>query len=455
MRNPMICPGLTRRDYLRLTTAGVLGGSVSGWLGQLAAATAADPQRKRACILLWMNGGPSQMDTFDLKPGHANGGPCKEIDTAAPGLRFTENLPLLAKHADRLAVVRSMSTKEADHGRATYLLRTGRVPGGPIQYPAFGAVVAKELEAANAELPGFVSVSPFRAFNAAAYGSGFLGPRYAPLVVGEDGNRLVVQQRDQANELDRRLRVQDLDLPEDVDARRASARIGLLDEMEDDFLADRAGSSAQSHQTAYRRAVTLMNSKAVKAFDLSEEPAALRESYGRNLFGQGCLLARRLVEQGVPFVEVTLAGVPQANVPGWDTHQNNFAGVKSLCGVLDPAWSTLMSDLKTRGLLDTTLIVWMGEFGRTPKINGQNGRDHWANAWSTVLAGGGIKGGQAIGKTSADGMEITERPVSVPDFLATVSQALGIDPRKQNDSNVGRPIRVVDPNAQAIKEVLA
>ncbi len=455
MRDAMIYPGLTRRDYLRLATAGVLGGSVSGWLSRLAAATADDPQRKRACILLWMNGGPSQMDTFDLKPGHANGGPIKEIDTPALGLRFSEHLPRLAQHADRLAVVRSMSTKEADHGRATYLLHTGRAPGGPIQYPAFGAVVARELESATAELPGFVSVAPQRGFNPAAYGPGFLGPQYAPLVVGEDGNGFVVQQPGPGNDVERQLRVQDLDLPQGVAASRAAARVHLLDEMEDDFQAERASASARSHQTAYRRAVTLMNSKAVKAFNLSEETAALRDAYGRNLFGQGCLLARRLVERGVPFVEVTLAGVPQANVPGWDTHQNNFAAVKSLCGVLDPAWATLMTDLKARGLLDSTLIVWMGEFGRTPKINGQNGRDHWANSWSTVLAGGGIKGGQAVGKTSADGMEVSERPVSVPDFLATVSMALGIDPRKQNDSNVGRPIRLVEPNAQPLKEVLA
>jgi hypothetical protein len=455
MRNPMIQPDLTRRDYLRLSTAGVLGGSMSGWLGRLAAATAADPKRKRACILLWMNGGPSQMETFDVKQGHANGGASKEIDTNVAGLRISENLPQLAKLADRLALVRSMSTKEADHGRATFFLRTGRVPGGPVQYPAFGAVVAKELESATAELPGFVSVSPARGFNPAAYGPGFLGPRYAPLVVGEDGNRFIVQRPGDGNDVERQLRVQDLDLPADVDASRAGPRIELLDQMEDDFLADRSGSSAQSHQTAYRRAVTLMHSKAVKAFDLSEEKATLRDAYGRNLFGQGCLLARRLVEQGVPFVEVTLAGVPQGNVPGWDTHQDNFNSVKKLCEVLDPAWSTLMTDLKDRGLLDTTLIVWMGEFGRTPKINGQNGRDHWANSWSTVLAGGGIKGGQVVGKTSADGMEIADRPVTVPDLLATVTMALGMDPRKQNDSNVGRPIRLVEPTAEPIKEVLA
>src|SRR5262249_23266551 len=178
------------------------------------------------------------------------------------------------------------------------------------------------------------------------------------------------------------------------------------------------------------------------------EPAEVREAYGRNRFGQGCLLARRLVERGVPFVEVTLGGV---NSIGWDTHADNFQGVKTLSQTLDPAWSTLMSELKARGLLDSTVIVWMGEFGRPPKIHNNTGRDHYPNAWSTVLAGA-IRGGQVVGRTSADGTTVEERPVTVPDLLATVCRGLGIDPMKQNISNVGRPIRVVDPAARPIEE---
>jgi len=200
--------------------------------------------------------------------------------------------------------------------------------------------------------------------------------------------------------------------------------------------------------------VTLMHSTATRAFNLDEEQKQLRDRYGRNLFGQGCLLARRLIERGVPFVEVSLATVGNLAL-GWDTHINNFDAVRRLSEVLDPAWSTLMEDLKVRGLLDSTLIVWMGEFGRTPKINGQTGRDHWANSWSAVLAGGGIRGGQVIGKTSDDGMEVKERPVGVEDFLGTVATAVGIDISKQNNSNVGRPIRIVEPTAKPIKEVLA
>jgi hypothetical protein len=447
-------PRLSRRDWLKLSACGVTGFSLSGWFGRLAEAAAPLPARKRSCILLWMNGGPSQMDTFDLKPGHKNGGEFKEIATAVPGIKISEHLPKVAQQMKRMALIRSMNTREADHSRGTYLMRTGRVPGGPIQYPAFGSVVAHELERAEAELPGFVSVGAFRFLNAAAYGPGFLGPRYAPLVVGENGGGFVVVQGAQQDAA-RALRVQDLDAPSDVNRTRADGRLRLLGELEDDFLAGRPGPATLGHRTAYQRAVAMMRSPAVKAFDLSDEKKELRDRYGQNLFGQGCLLARRLIEKGVPFVEVTLSNAPGAGGIGWDTHQNNFQAVKSLSGVLDAGWSTLMTDLADRGLLDNTLIVWMGEFGRTPKINGSNGRDHWASSWTTVLAGGGIKGGQVVGKTSPDGMEVAERPVTVVDLLSTVTMALGLDPKKTNMSNVGRPIRLVDAGATPIKEVLA
>jgi hypothetical protein len=446
-------PRLSRREWLKLSTAGVVGYSLSGWLGSLAADTAKHPQRKRACILLWMNGGPSQMDTFDLKPGHENGGTFKEIATKVPGIKISEHLPKLAQHMDRMAIVRSMKTKEADHGRATYQMRTGHLPGGPVQYPTLGSLLSREMEQPGAELPNFVSIAPYRFFSPAAYGPGFLGPQYAPLVVGEGQQSLIAIPGQQSN-YEESLKVQDIDLPDEVGADRSAARIRLLEEMQKDFLVKRSAVPSESHRSAYQRAVTMMRSTATKAFNLDEEPKELRDRYGRSLFGQGCLLARRLIERGVPFVEVSLATANNL-VLGWDTHINNFDGVRSLSRVLDPAWATLMDDLKAKGLLDTTLVVWMGEFGRTPKINGNQGRDHWANSWSTVLAGGGIKGGQVIGKTSADGTTVEERPVSVEDFLVTIALALGIDPTKQNRSNVGRPIRIVEPTAKPIKEVLA
>jgi hypothetical protein len=446
VRSPLI----SRRDWLRLSTAGVLGTSLSGWLEALAADTADHPERRRACILLWMNGGPSQLDTFDLKPGHANGGPFKEIATSVPGIRISQHLPRLARFMDRMAIVRSMSTKEGDHGRATFLLHTGYLPQGSIQFPPLGSLVAKELGSERSALPNFVSIAPYRDFSQAAYGSGFLGPQYAPLVVGDRTQMPGQQQRPDSYE--QALKVEDLATPDEVSAAQAGARIGLLGDLERDFVARHPGTGPRSHQTAYDRAVRLMRTAASKAFHLDQESPALRDAYGRNLFGQGCLLARRLVERGVPFVEVTLG---DANgTAGWDTHQQNFDIVQRLSQVLDPAWATLMEDLRSRGLLDTTLIVWMGEFGRTPQINQSAGRDHYPNAWSTVLAGGGIRGGQVIGRTSADGTTVEERPVSVPDLLATVCQALGIDPLKPNMSNVGRPIRIVDKEAHPLQEIL-
>ena len=439
---------LSRRDWFQLMAAGVAGFSSSGWLETLADDAATHPQRKRSCILLWMNGGPSQMDTFDLKPGHANGGPFQEIDTSVSGIRISEHLPRLANVMEHLVLVRSMSTREGDHGRATHLLRTGYLPQGPIRYPTIGSLVAKELGSEGSELPNFVSIAPFRFTNQAAYSPGFLGPQHGPLVVGENGFN------PGPNGIEQSLKVQDLVLPPEVNQAQAEARLEILGSLERDFLKRQTGPSTVSHRGAYERAVRMMRSPASRAFNIEDEPVTVRDAYGRTQFGQGCLLARRLVECGVPFVEVTLNGL-QGQPVGWDTHQGNFPAVEQLSKVLDPAWATLVQDLKSRGLLDSTLIVWMGEFGRTPRINARQGRDHYPAAWSTVLAGGGIHGGQVIGRTSPDGGSVQDRPVSVPDFLATICLALGIDPMKQNMDDIGRPIRIVDKSAQPIREILA
>lgn len=444
-------PRLSRREWLKLAAAGVSLGASSSWLQTLAADAANNPQRKRACILLWMSGGPSQMDTFDLKPGHANGGPYKPTATAVPGIQISEHLPQIAKHMDKMVLVRSMSTKEGDHGRATFLLRTGYLPQGPIAYPPLGALVANQLAGEELDLPSFVSVSPARFLSPAAFTSGFLGPQFAPLVVGDTALPGAANANTDYSEA---LKVQDLAAPAGISTEQVNARLDILRKLENDFVRERPIGPALGHQTAYERAVRLMRSPAAKAFNVEEEPDALRDAYGRSGFGQGCLLARRLVERGVPFVEVTLSGV-DGDALGWDTHAGNFDRVKRLSGVLDPAFGTLMTDLKQRGLLDTTTIVWMGEFGRTPKINPNKGRDHFPNAWSTVIAGGGLKGGQVVGKTSADGMSVEDRAVAVPDFLATVCLALGIDFKKTNNSNVGRPIRIVDKAAKPISEVIA
>jgi uncharacterized protein (DUF1501 family) len=426
---------LSRRDWLRWSTAGIAGCSMSGWLGRLAADAATDPKRRRSCILLWMNGGPSQMDTFDLKPGHANGGPFKETSTAVSGIKISEHLPKIARHTDRLALLRSMTSKEGDHGLASYYVHAGYAQRGPIQYPTLGALVAREAAAEAAALPAFVSIAPVRSLNSAAHNSGFLGPRYAPLIIADDG-----------------LGVRNLKPHAGVTGKQVEARLRLLQQMQQEFVAEHPSAAAQSHQTAYERSARLMRTTAGTAFNLDEEPAKLRDGYGRNQFGQGCLLARRLVERGVPFIEVSLGGDGGF---AWDTHTNNFQTVHELSQVLDAGWASLVDDLKERGLLDSTLLVWMGEFGRTPIINADKGRDHFPNAWTAVLGGGGIKGGQVIGKTSAGGEAIEQRPVSVPDLLATVCLALGIDPTKLNHSNVGRPISIVDKAGKPLEDVVA
>jgi hypothetical protein len=437
-------PSLSRRDWLRLTSAGAIGVSVSGWLGALAAQAADHPQRSRACILLWMSGGPSQFETFDPKPGHKNGGPTQAIASKVPGMELADNLPKLAQWTDHMAIIRSMTSKEGDHGRAAQFLRTGYLPQGGIHFPVVGSLLAKELGDARADIPSYVSISPYRQINPLAYSSGFLGPQFAPLLVGDSAVNGNGKEYDQ-------LKVEDITLPQGISHEVAGQRLDMLRALNDRFASSHVGTAAMTHQMAYERAVRLMGSSASKAFQLDQESAEVRDAYGRTRFGQGCLLARRLVEHGVPFVEVVHGGDGGL---GWDTHTDNFTTMKKLTADLDQGWSALLGDLKDRGLLDSTLVVWMGEFGRTPTINDNNGRDHFPQAFSTVLSGGGIVGGQTVGKTSPGGEEVTDRPTTVPDFLATVCQAVGIDPTKQNPSNVGRPIRVVDSAAKPIAEIL-
>ena len=430
----------SRRDWLKYAAIGCGAGSMSGWLDRLAAQAAEHPQRNKSIIVLWLDGGPATIDLWDLKPGHENGGPFQEIETASPGLRISEHLPKLAKQGQQLSIVRSMTSKEGDHGRATRFVKTGYLPQGAIQFPAVGAVVAHRLHSETSDLPGFVSIGPSRDLD--QLGGGFLGPRYSPLAIGADDDRnsaVLAASEDDLN-------VPNLMRPAEVTAAAQRSRLELLAHLEGRFSQDRHSDVIDGLQVARWRAVQLMQPAAASAFDLHQESESVRESYGPSFFGQGCLLARRLVERQVPFVEVTLGG--------WDTHQNNFEQVKSLSSVLDTGFSALIADLQSRGLLDSTLILCLGEFGRTPKINGNTGRDHWPGSWSVALAGGGLRHGQAIGSTDEGGMKVADRPVTVPDLIATACSAVGIDPRQQNMSNVARPIRVADPSAEPIKELL-
>lgn len=437
-----------RRDLLRAAGLSLAGFSLSGWMPTLAQASAADPNRRRHCVLLWMPGGPSQTDTFDMKPDHENGGEFKEIATSVPGLRISEHLPKLAAQAENLAIIRSLSTAEGDHSRGTYLMHTGYRPGGPIRYPTIGSSLSKALSSDDAELPDFISISPYTAFNNAAFGPGFLGPRYAPLTVGASN---VFQQQPQNQNDYAELGVDDL-YNRGVSRAQEDARLDLWNTLQTSFLKTHPSASPQAQHTVYQRAVRMMRSQAAKAFDLTEETDTVRDAYGRGRFGQGCLMARRLIERGVPFIEVSLRG-SAGGALGWDTHAQNFARVKSLSAELDAGWGTLMTELKERGLLESTTIVWLGEFGRTPKINQNGGRDHYPRAWTSVLAGGGIRGGQAYGSTSKDGTTVEELKVDVPDVMATLCGALGLDAAAQNISELGRPIRIAA--GKPIGELLA
>jgi hypothetical protein len=343
-------------------------------------------------------------------------------------LQIADNLPQVAAQMDEVAVLRNLSTKEGDHQRAAFLAHTGRVPQGPIRYPTFGSVTAKEIGGPR-DMPHFVSVGSAN-FATGNLGSGFLGPAYSPLIVPnpQAGNGGVANLQ--------------APLPDSA----FDQRLGLLQVLQDQFVAERPDPAVHSHHSAYDRALNMMRGRAQRVFDLNREPAYLRDQYGRNPFGQGCLLARRLVETGVPFVEV--------NMDGWDTHGDNFNQCRNLCGTLDAGWAALLRDLKQRGMLDSTLVVWMGEFGRTPNINGNTGRDHYPRAWSAALAGAGIRGGQAVGATSDGGESVAGPSIGIPNVLATVCHALRMDPSQQNMSNVGRPIRLVDPDTAAIEEVV-
>lgn len=419
---------LSRRELMKLTAAGVIGTSMSGWLGVLAShaaqAPAQAPARRKNCILLWMDGGPSHKDTFDLKPGTAQGGPYRAIQTSVPGIQISEHFPQLARLMQHGTIIRSMSTGEGAHGRAKYYLHTGYKEGvGGLVYPSLGSIASKEIGNPNNPMPNFVSIGN------RSYGSGFLGARHQPLVVndalrGVENLRPLVAQQQFNN------------------------RVGLLDEMEAGFHRTHGDGVGQAHRTTYQRAVTLLQSREAQAFDLSREPSGSRSAYGNTPFGRGCLLARRLVETGVNFVEVTLGG--------WDTHQNNFERVRQLSGTVDPAISALVTDLRTRGLLNDTLVIWMGEFGRSPNINqrgAQPGRDHYPRAWSTVLLGGGLPHGRVVGRTDANGAVVTERPVSTLDFMASMCRILGIDYTKMNNTPIGRPVRIVDRGGNPVPQL--
>src|SRR5215212_5666572 len=403
---------IDRRGFLRGIGLGAAGLAAVSFTDMLALQAEELRKRQMACILLWMAGGPSQMETFDPKPDHANGGGLKPIDTAVPGIRIAPGWDRLAKVMADVALVRSMTNKEGNHERATYQLHTGYAPSGTVKLPSFGCVSANELGDPKFDLPHIVSVG------GPTIGAGMLGVSLEPFVVQDPT-------KPPANAIP------------PVNAGRFSRRLGLMHALEQGAFERTGGADrVKDHTALYRQTASMVLSPRMKAFDLEGEDAKVRASYGRTPFGQGCLLARRLVQAGVTFVEVRSGG--------WDTHQQSAERVATNAGQVDPGFASLVSDLKSRGMLDRTLVIWMGEFGRTPKINPNAGRDHFPRVFNVALAGGGVKGGQVIGASSADGTEVKDHPIAVNDLLASFCHSLKIDPAKENMSPLGRPIKIVD-----------
>ena len=416
--------GMSRRHFLsHLAGAAALAGPAASFTSSILANAADLRKRHKSAILLWMGGGPSTIDIWDLKPGAPTGGPFKQIGTSADGVAICEHMPLMARQMHHLAIVRSMSTREADHMRGRYYMHTGYVPNPNVTHPSYGAVIAHELagQVPHLEIPPFVAVG------GGSEGPGFLGMTWAPFAVDSNGN------------------VRNLELG--IDPSRLAQRLEMLATVEQRFIGERRGGSAEDHAKVLEKTVRLMTSDQMKAFKVQDEPAEVRERYGETGFGRGCLMARRLVELGVPFIEVDLGG--------WDNHADIFPTLADRkLPELDKAMSGLVADLADRGLLDDTVVIWMGEFGRTPNINGGAGRDHWARGWSVVVGGGGFKRGIVVGETSPDGKEVVSEPFTSQDLMASVLEALGISLETTFTAKNGRPMKIAN-SGKVIKELFA
>lgn len=434
------CDGVDRRELLRLGGLTALGLTVGGWSRLRAEAGAAAPVKARSCILIWLDGGPSHLETFDPKPDAPSEvrGPFATIETAVPGVRIAEPLPETARRLDRVAILRSVTSPLGEHNLGSHYLLTGYAPSPALNYPSFGAVAA-HVRGGRGVLPSYVAVPDYNAMA----GAGYLPTRCGPFAVGGDP-------------ASPDFRVRDLDLYPGVTALRAERRRAFLNGLDQLARSTESGPAA-SGDAEFEQAFRLTTSPdARRAFDLAEEAAETRDRYGRRSVGQAVLLARRLVERGVPFVTVTHRG--------WDTHEGLYTRLKEgytgakvgvgLVPTLDQAFSALLDDLHDRRMLDETLVVVMGEFGRTPKLNTAGGRDHWPRVFSVMLAGGGVRGGVVLGSSDANGEGPADRPVTPADLAFSIYTLLGIDPAHELRTADGRPVRV-NQGGGLISEIIA
>lgn len=421
---------MERRQFLKVSVGAGFGALAQrwSWAQQKPGAKAGSKGKNAACILLWLEGGPSQLELFDPKPKHRNGGPTKAIKTRTEGLLFASSLGSLAERSNELCVIRSLSSTEGDHRRASYFVKTGHKPIAGISRPAFGAVAshgADTILKGSSILPPYMKIGG--RLQALDPGQGFLAADYAPFLIGEAGQAIA-----------------DLQPPKSLSLKRQQRRHKLLAELDKDFQSRADEAMVEARQKAMKKAAGLRGRPELKAFNLALESRETRQSYGENGFGRGCLLARRLIEQGVRCVEVRLGG--------WDTHDNNFERCAALGRVLDQGFSALIDDLKAKKLLDSTLIVCMGEFGRTPRINNRQGRDHYPRAFGAMLAGRGVSKGKVVGQTSKDGLSVVKDKILVPDLFATLGQIMGLSPKTEFLAGE-RPMTLSDGRVQ--KQLLA
>lgn len=423
MTNWQTPSGMSRRHFMNHMAGSTAAAGAALTLGNSIFAHADELKKNRkSAIMLWMGGGPATIDIWDLKPGAPTGGPFQPIATSGD-MQICEHMPLMAEQMKHMSIVRSMSTREADHNRGRYYMHTGYVPNPNIEHPSYGSVIAHEVisQRPGLEIPPFVSVGGGSA------GPGFLGMAWAPFSVTSNG------------------RIRNLDMK--LEDSRLMQRMAALNMIETGFASKTRDLPAAEHAKVLQKTLDLMTSDQMDAFRVEKEPTEVKERYGTDSFGQGCLLARRLVEAGVPFVEVDLGG--------WDNHNGIHTILKDTkLPQLDKAMSALVADLAERELLQDTVVMWMGEFGRTPRINQNAGRDHFARAWSCVVGGGDIKGGLAVGATSSDGQAVETEPYSSEDLMTTVCKGLGIPTEKTFTSKNGRPMKIAG-GGKIISELVA
>ena len=454
-----LCDGITRRDFVRLGALGPMGLSLPALLraeeaaADMARAAGKGSKREKNCILFFLMGGQSQLDMWDMKPDAPElvRGEFKPINTNVDGIRICEHMPMLAQRADKYAIIRSMTHNIKNHAPAGYYALTGMAPKrdvnnfglNPDDYPAVGSVMSY-LKPSTRPVPSYVQLSPSlvgdTGIQMPGLHAGILSPQFDPLKVMNDPN--------QAN-----FSVEELSLPPAVNDSRFAARRSLLELVETEFPLAGEAPSVSRLDKFYQRALNLVTSpEARKAFDINAESPKLRERYGRNIYAQQLLLARRLVESGVRLVTLVWGGPINAPLDYWDTHQGNFPKQKDkLIPIFDRCYSALLDDLQDRGLLEDTLVVAMGEFGRTPRVgqitaNGgtdSTGRDHWPFCYSITLAGAGIRGGQVIGKSDETTYTYEERPVTPEDLLATIYHALGVPYESEFHDQLKRPVPIV------------